>query len=513
MNADPNPSSIPRAPTSRLLGGRSRRPFSLALAGLLALTALGTFAACGEKPRPKPKPQAAEQDVEPGPAGPTPEPMKKPERTIGGVDLDDALAKAGDRRDDVLATAKLFAEDRQAAVRRAVDIGPPAAAMTLALLGSANLDELIGAMEVAKRKGDPVGVRGGMLEGVLALLNHDVAAVRDVAWETAALVADGPALAAMLPKQSKERQVDVVRLLAAWDGPEVRTALWGLVRAADPAGRDLATEAALALSGPGKPLDAAQRAELDKLGALAVPGPEGDEAARLTLLIYRRTGLEAGIIAATPPSALVDRALASSALPLALEGVRAVASLPAADRPARFATLAADPRPAVRAVLTEVIATHATASLEASAAAEKALDALVADGEGEVRVAALRARARVGKDEGKVKVLSAALTDPNRGVRLAAMTLLAQRELVALAADALADALKRADEGVQRSLVNALVDAKTRAAMKIVVQALDGEKNLARTALLALVRVSGETTPGERGAWMTWLDRAYPPAP
>jgi hypothetical protein len=459
------------------------------------------LAGCGAKPKPKatPAPATATSPAEPGAGGPLTEPEPRPvERTRGGVELGTALDGAGDARDEVLAAAKELAKDRAAAVAKLLAHKERAKATVVALLGSQNLDELIGAMLVLQAAGDPTGARAESQDAVLGLLDHEVLAVRDVAWETAAKIADGAALAGLLPHLVPERKLAVVRLLAAWDGEPVREALWSAITSPD---AELAIEAALAASAPGKSSDEALEKRLKDLAA------GSDAELRLALVMYRRLAA-ADAKAPLPSKAAVDRALASKDEPLVLEAIRSTLAFQPEDRTPLYEQLAQDPRAAVRAVTSEMLARHTPAD------AKVLVDKLLGDPEGEVRMAAVSARARIGPPAERVAALLPKLSDSHRGVRLAAAVSLAGPDLVALALDALVKQIEREDSDGRKSILGALASAPGRLGPSAVIDLIpSADKKLAVAAHFAISTASGQDFGDDVGAWKGWLDKRYPPPP
>lgn len=467
--------------------------------------------ACGEKPKaPVTRKGTAPIATTAGPtneAGPGGEVPPKPlDRTRGGVELGPALEAAGEARAAVREAAMGLAKDRAAGVKGLVAAGPAAKTAVLALLGSENLDELIGAMQVLAAEGDPTGARAEGQDAVLGLLGHAVGEVRDTAWETAAKIADGAALAKLLPSASPERQRAIVRLLASWDGEPVREALWGLIGGAD---GDLAIEAALAASAPQKRLDPATA---ERLRALSQA--EDERRMRLALVLYRRFADNAGAPASksdkheAPSKDTIDRALASKDEALLLEGIRSTLHFAPEEREPLYEQLAKDPRAAVRAVTAEVLARHA------AGAAGRLVDGLLGDPEGDVRMSAARARARFGPPEERVKALVPKLQDGHRGARLAAAVSLARPELVSLAAKDLARQLLRESGEARNVLLGALASSHDREGVGVVVDALGhADKTLSNAAFYALMTATGLDFGGDAGKWRAWLDKTYPPPP
>ncbi len=226
--------------------------------------------------------------------------------------------------------------------------------------------------------------------------------MRDVAWETAAKVADGVEMAKLLPTLPQDKALAVTRLLAAWDGEPVQAALWQLVTGSD---AELAIEAALALSAPGK---SPGPFVSERLQALLKDA--SDAHLRLVLIVNRRFPHGPKDKPTTAMKDAIDRALSSKDEPLVLEGVRSTSLFPAEEREPLYEQLALDPRPPVRAVTAEMLARHGV-----DAAAVALLDKLLKDAEGDVRMAATSARARLGTPEERVKVLEPLLLDGHRG--------------------------------------------------------------------------------------------------
>lgn len=471
-------------------------PRSIAI-GVMALSAISV--GCGKKPKPHPTPpRTAAGAPATAPAVPTPPPESPPTRTRGGVELASALEEAGDARERVFAAADLLARERPAGVKRLIAEKTRAKATVLALLESLNLDELIGALEVLQADGDPTGARAQAADKVFALLDHEVAAVRDAAFETAPLVADGAALAKLLPDLAPDRKVAVVRLLAGWDGASIDDALWPLVAGSD---TDLAIEAALAATSPEKRLSDTIASRIRELLAEA-----DDHELRLGLMMLRRLEANAGTPAADRlpawRKAAIDRALQSKDAALMLEGVRSSRALAVADREPLYEQLVLDPRSAVRAVTAEVLVHHRG----------KARDTLVAklleDAEGEVRMAAAGARARFGSPKDRRAALTPLLHDPNRGVRLAAAMSLADRELITGSVPLLVKQLGRETSQGTKSILGALTQSGDKEALLAVIELIGGEdKNLAVAAHFALKNATGQDFEDDLGAWRGWLEQ------
>ena len=474
---------------------------------LVPATALGLalaspLAACGGKPKPRQAPPTATAE---GPGGgpvesPTPVEPEPERRTRGGVDLGDALKKAGDAGERVFGAAQKLSKDRAAGVAGLVAEKTAAGPTVLALLGSRDFDELIGALQAVATDGDPLGVRAAAGDGVLALLDHPVGEVRDAAWTTATKVADGEALAKLLAAVEPERKTAVVRLLAVWDGVVIEGALWPLVVGDDAA---LATEAALALSAPGR---SASPELTTKLEALA---NDGDEVrATRGLATLRRLG---GALSARRKAA-IDRALAAKDEALVIEGVRGAEAFPIDEALPLFEQLALDPRTAVRATAAEALGAVSAKGKDAAAKAGPLLDKLLADGDGDVRLAAVSARAKVGTVDERVGKLSALLTDPHRGVRLAATVSLASPELVGASLATLTTRLGREERASQRIILGAMCASGDRAAIGAVID-LIGDPKLAVPAHTAMVDLSGEDYEVDLARWHAWLDKRIPPPP
>lgn len=475
---------------------------------LVALVGLST-AACGGKPKPKPPAAATTSAPTAGPGAeagaPAPTVADRPQaRTRGGVDLEAALADTGEARERILAAARALAEDRADGVRRLVAEGSAARQTVLALLASDNFDELIGAMRVLAAAGDPSGARPDANDAVFALLDHEVGAVRDVAWQTASLVADGAALARLLPGLPRERKLAVVRLLAGWDGAPVEDALWALVTGDD---AELAIEATLAASAPGKVASTKMAARMKELISA-----EREDHLRLALILHRRMppAPDPLIKARVAPStrAAIDRALQSKEEALVLEGVRATLALPPEEREPLLEQLVLDPRPAVRAVTAEVLGQHTTK------ARAKLVEKLLEDPEGDVRMAAIAARARFGSDDEKIAALSALLSEAHRGVRMAAAMSLAAPELVERTTATLVQQLEREDAEGDKAILGALASADKRAPLAALIQLVgDSDKTRAVAAHFALTTATGKDLGVDLAAWRAWLDERHPPPP
>lgn len=477
----------------------------LVLVAGVALGVGGTLGGCGGKPKPKPSPAAATTEGPGGgpssPSAPA-EPEPPPERrTRGGVDLSAALDKAGDAAERIFAAAKKLSRDRAAGVAELLAEKTTAGPTVLALLGSHNFDELIGALQAVGADGDPLGVRAAAGDGVLALLDHEVGQVRDAAWATASKVADGEGLAKLLGAVGPDKKLAVVRLLAAWDGAAIEAALWPLVVADDGA---LATEAALALSAPGKHPSPELVTRLEALAN------DGDEArATRGLVMLRRFG----VAPSARHKAAIDRALAGKDEALVLEGVRGAEAFALDESLPLFEQLALDPRTAVRATAAEALGVVTGKSRDAAGKAGPLLDKLLADGEGDVRMAAVAARAKVGTVEERLARLTPLTTDAHRGVRLAATVSLASPELIGAALPTLTARLGREERSTQRVILAAMCASGDRAAIGTVID-LIGDPKLAVPAHSAIVDFAdGEDFEVDLARWHAWLDKRIPPPP
>jgi hypothetical protein len=459
---------------------------------LIVAAALG---ACGEKPKAKP------EILAPAPVEPTPEPSTPVEsRTRGGVDLAAALESAGDVRQAVLDGALLLHKDRASGVAMLTAAKSAARATVVALFESKNIDEVIGALSVASSDGDPVELGKDRIGLVMGQLDHEVAAVRDVAWDAAPKVADGAALATMLPSASAERKLGLVRLLAQWDGAPVQDALWSLVEGED---ATLALEAALAMSSVGKTLGATGTERVAKLLA-------GSEAkSRLGLLLQRRAGdgKPAGLKEA------IDRALVSKDEALVIEGVRATTAFPADEREPLYEQLAQDPRLAVRSVTAEVLGVHGRGlALDKQGPTIALVTKLLADIEGDVRMAAARARSMVGTVAERKAALEALLAEGHRGVRMAAAVSMAEPDLIEACAEALAKQVVKEEREGRATILGALASSKNRSALLAVTALLDSSDNATIVAAhFALTSATKQDFATKRAAWEAWLDKTYPP--
>ena len=485
--------------TLRWSGSASHGALIGVVGASLALTGL---AGCGAKPKPKP-PVATTSAASADPTSGGPEAPERPaERTRGGVDLTSALDSAGAARDDVFLAAQTLSKDRPAGVAELIANKEAAKATVLALFESKNLDELIGALLVVQADGDPTGARAEGSEHVFALLDHEVGAVRDTAWETAAKVADGAGLAKLLPTLAHDKALAVVRLLAAWDGEPVQLALWQLVSGSD---QELAIEAALALSARGK------RAAPQIGDRLQILLKHANGASlRLGLIVYRRFGHDPKEVISPAMKDAIDRALTSKDEPLVLEGVRSTLVLPAEERAPLYEQLALDPRPAVRAVTAEMLARQT----KPDGSAVTLLDKLLTDAEGDVRMAATRARAQLGTPEERLKVIGPLLSDSHRGVRLAAALSLAQPDLITLGLPILLKQLEREDHEASKVILGALSSSTQRAVLLTVIELIGGaDSKRVVAAHFALTTATKQDFGVDIGAWKGWLDKQYPPPP
>lgn len=487
-----------RAPRSRLTRTITRLSATVALASACV--------GCGEKPRPK-APDVSRVEAGPGsaalPLPPVPPPTA---RTVGGVELT-ALVPEGAVGDAIIAAARDLSHDKKAAARL-IAAGPAARPVVLALLSSANLDEVLGALEAFGATGDPVGLKeeaGKALEGLIGLLGHEVREVRDRAWQVAPLVADGDGLVELLDKAgSDEVARGLLGLLANWDGPSVRAALDKIARGPKAA---LAEEAVFALVARGREGEAERIAlAVDLLGQADKRG--------LGLRLAASLGEAAMKPHAKVLSGLIETVLthkATEPAEVVAAAIRATRSLPKTDHVPLLTQLAADALTEVRRVAIETLGEVTEPRDEVFASVEKALDDL----EGSVRIAAIRAYAglsrRVPKRplEAAVSKLAPKLAEPHQGVRLAAASVLARPEFAPWSAGPLAQRVDAEKEGARDALLIALATSKSRALAALVVTKLD-DADMRPSAHLALTTASGLDEPATPSAWATWLETLGP---
>lgn len=468
----------------------------------LALVFLSTavLAACGKKPTPRADVSSDRVASAPRVKADVVEAPEQITRTLGGVELAQ-LVDDGPQRDNVLQSALTLANDRQKGVSGLLAAGPAASRVVIALLGSKGIDEVLGALEVVAADGDPTQSRAAAAEPVLALIGHEVAVVRDRAWEVAPAIATGEALLALLARIETSRKAAVVRLLENWDSPKVRVALAELTRGAD---LELAREAALALTTPARPTSPEAVALTTEL--LAAPAHK-----TLGLTLARRLPSLPPTLARTV-SRVIDESLLSEDLTLVLAATRATTVLAIEDRVPLLEQLGRDAREEVRRVVAETLALD-TAFAGSLSRVIEVLDRLLEDPAGSVRIAAIRARAAAST--GPEHAASAAsgllrkLQDNNRGVRLAAAVALSQPAYGEASQAALDAQLGREDKPARALILEAMAASRSRPLIEAVIAKLDGGV-LVPVAHQALVAASGVDLPATQADWQGWLDANHP---
>lgn len=440
---------------------------------LFLAAAVGVAGGCSDKPKSSaPPPVAPQTSPNNGPVG-SMESAGPTTRTIGGVEL-------GIVAEPVRVAAMRLAKDRKAGVAALVAQGPVAHDAVLALLGSASLEEVVGALEVVAADGDPTKTRHDAAAKVTALLSHDAEGVRAAATRVAELLDDPQAFIALVKSDKLEARVTGVRLLGGWGGAEVEALLVPLI-----ADESLGLEAALAMSTPGKVGAVSQRVLDAATVAIAPEATPTTLRAGLTLL--RR------LAKPVPPEA-AERALKSTDIDLAIEGVRASPS-------SVLLSLGADPRAEVRRALAEE-----AWRIETSDARTALVNALAKDADDRVRAASAMALVKTGG--GTAAPMDALLTDSVDAVRkaaIAATTTLPEAE----ASTRLATRLQSANDDDKVFITWALERVPGRAAVDVLIGAL-ADKSYGPVAHIVLQRRSGKDFPPEVEKWRAWADAEYP---
>jgi hypothetical protein len=470
---------------------------------LVVLSGALLIAGCGKKPGPRPDASseriASAPRVSPDAVVEAPEPVT---RTLGGVELA-PLVDAGPQREVIIEAAMVLAENRKKGVSALVAAGPAAGRVVVALLASKSIDEILGALEVLATDGDPTRSREQAMEPVLALIGHEVALVRDRAWEMAPTIANGEALLALLDRIEPARKGAVVRLLEHWDSAKIRNTLATLTRGAD---AELAREAAFALTTPARP----GSAEAEALTTELLSSPD-KVSLGLTLVRRMPSPLSAGL--AKTASQVIDKTLLSDELALVLAAIRATVVLPVEDRIPLLEQLGRDGREEVRRVVAETLALTESAPSASLARIIEVVDRLLEDDAGSVRIAAIRARSALSTGPEHAanasNLLGKKLGDGNRGVRLAAVVALCH-PAYGEASRALLDAQILREEKPDRALIlEAMAASGSRPLIEAVIAKLDGGV-LVPVAHQALVAASGVDLPATQADWMGWLDKQHP---
>ncbi len=471
-----------------------------------ALLGLALSLGCGEKPKPKapPVPQARQEQSQ---TPPTPPPPPPSERTPGGVDLNSLVPEGPDAL-AIIDAAKNLARDKTA-IKRLEAAGPAVKGLVIGLLGSQSIDEVLAALDLIAAANDPTTARAaiaGDIARFTALLGHEVREVRDRAWQVAPLVANGDALVALLDASADpDTRRGIIRLLAGWDSPSIRKTLAHTIRTGTP---ELADEAVL---------------------ALARPERQGEDIVDLALALLADAPLVArglGLTHRLPPSAFASHA---PVLTRAIDGVltdrtkhstvtissaiRAASNLPRGEHLPLLSQLAGDPDPNIRRVAIETLGNLVNLPPEVLSTVEKGLDDL----EGSVRIAAIRARAALARGPSKTpeslektaNILAPKLSEAHQGVRLAAVSVLAQADFAPWSAAPLKARID-AEKGPGRELVLvALAASRHRALAALVVDKLN-DGDLRPAAHLALTSAAGQDFPADVKSWQGWLDTLGP---
>ncbi len=473
----------------------------------LFVSALALLGACGKKPGPKTDDAGPSRTA----AAPTPPPVDLPpppvQRTLGGIELT-LLVDAGPEGENVVSQALGLTNDKARSVAGLIRAGAAAKRVVLALLESKSLDEVTGALEVLGADGDPTGGRSEVVEPLIALLSHEAAIVRDRAWELAPKVIEGDALVELVRRIEPSKKAAVVRLLELWDSAAIRATLGELARGTDP---ELAREAAYTLTTASRPVAPETLTLVDEL--VGAPTTRA-----LGLAIARRLPVESlGAPLKTAISKAIDEALVATDEPLVLAAIRATVVLPFADRLPLLEQLSRDSREDVRRVTAETLGLS-TAELPAPDEYTRlttTLDSLLADAEGPVRIAAIRARAHTANPAGAeaaTAAIGAKLQDGHRGVRIAAAVALSNPLFGEGSAKLIEAQFAREERPAQALILEALAVSKSRPHIALVLARLQ-EPKLQAAAHLALSAASGKDFPANVDAWRPWFDETYPAPP
>lgn len=473
----------------------------------LFLSALALLGACGKKPASKADAAGPSRTA----SAPTRPPVDLPpppvQRTLGGIELT-PLVDAGPEGENVIAHALGLTNDKARSVTGLIRAGTAAKRVVLALLASKSLDEVTGALAVLGADGDPTGGRPEVVETLVGLLSHEAAIVRDRAWELAPKVIEGDALVDLVRRIEPAKKAAVVRLLELWDSAAIRAALGELARGTD---AELAREAAYTLTTATRPVAPETLTLVSEL--LAAPTSRA-----LGLATARRLPIESlGAPLKAAISQAIDEALVATDAPLVLAAIRATVVLPLADRLPLLEQLARDAREDVRRVTTETLglAAGSSPSRDEYARLSTTLDGLLADAEGPVRMAAIRARALTVLPTGAEAAgasIGAKLQDGHRGVRIAAAVALSNPIFGEASAKLIEAQLAREDQPAKSLILEALAVSKSRPHVALVLAKLD-DPELKAAAHLALSTASGKDSPANIDAWRPWFDEAYPAPP
>lgn len=467
-------------------------------ARLLAFGILLAVTGCGKKP--STQSDASSSRRQSAPVRPAAPPEPEVLRTLGGIELG-PLVEPGPASESIIESALALTDNREKGVHGLIAAGPAAKKVVLALLTSKSFDELIGALAVLEADGDPTESRPGAVEPLLNLLTHEVNVVRDRAWELAPKVVEGEDLLRLVKRVEPAQRATVIRLLELWDSTEIRVELALLAQSPD---IELSREAAYALTTSARPISPEAIGMVTEL--LTSPRRA------LGLTTARRLGALPAEL--TPVvSRTIDESLLSEDTELVLAAIRATTLLGIEDRLPLLEQLGRDGREDVRRVAAEALGSVPSAGANTTRRAIEVLDRLLADPEGTVRIAAIRARGEISQAPelaaDATRALAQKLQDGHRGVRLAAAVVLAQPAFAAESKALLVSQLGREDNPGQAVILEAMATSKSRALVEAVIEKLDGGP-LAPIAHHALVNVVGKDFPATAADWRPWLDEVFP---
>lgn len=474
--------------------------------GALALVALLALTGCGKKPGPKADVSTPGSRTSSAPIKPVVSPEPKVQRTLGGIELD-GLVEAGAAGEAIIESALGLSSDKAKGVAGLVAGGAASGRVVRALLASKSIDEVTGALEVLAADGDPSQSRKLVVEPLLGLLGHEVALVRDRAWTLAPLVVEGDDLLALVKRVEPAQKATVIRLLETWDSETIRVELAKLARGED---RELGREAAYALTTPTRPASPEALTLASDLLTAPASRPLG-------LAVVRRLPGPLPTDLQKLVSRTIDESLMGQDLPLILAAARATVVLPIEERLPLLEQLGRDAREDVRRVAAETLGLLSGAPADTLTRVVEVLDRLLADPEGMVRIAAIRARATLSVSPELAPVAATAilqkLQDGHRGVRLAAAVGLAQPAYATHSKAALEAQLLREDKPGRALILEAMAASKSRDLVEIVISKLDGGV-LVPAAYQALTAASGKDFRAVAADWRPWLDETFPaPAP
>ena len=400
---------------------------------------------------------------------------QSPATTAGGVTVPDELPP---EVDEALAD---FAVDRRRGLRvmlQHVDAAEPA---MLALFDSANIEEMLGALEFFRETGRSAGVAGA-----LKLLQHDVARVRHSALDTLlTLEPDQHAdkLAALVNDPDADVRTFAVQALREVRSTDVAKAL---VAKIDDADERVAVEAAAALTTQGELVD------LEALLGHATSGAGAPTVAALFAL--RKLGHAA-------PIALLTKVMASKDLRASQQAVRAAGVGLDEARQALLDKALGDPRPQIRRVAVETL-------FEAKGkAARPALEGAIGDKAGPVRASALFLLAGLLDAEAATATLPRFFDDADPDVRTSAyLGAGVSKNASGLGAALLARIDKEDDTTALSFLIAATGDLRLAGAIDGHIDRLETTKasELKIASRDALRAISGEDFGLNAAGWRTW---------